>query len=134
MYLHKLNDDQKAAFLTLAQRLSMADGEDDFDEISALEDIRAQMNCQDNPNMSEVLGELPLAVFETPRDRGIAMMELLTIIYADGYLHEAEAQLIGEIAAAFDIDQDRLNTMAEWAMDALDLARGGDQLLDGGDG
>ena len=129
MYLHLLNDDQKAAFLTLAHRVSLADGEDDMDEISALDDIKAQMHSDKRPDMSEVLGDLPLAPFESPRDQAIVLMELLTITYADGYLHEAEAKLIGEIAAAFEINQERLNAMAEWAMDALDLACGGDQML-----
>jgi len=129
VFLHLLNEDQKRAFLVLAQRVSMADGEDDFDEMDALADIKLRMNVDETPDMSEVLGDLPLDPFDTPKARAIAMMELLAIIYADGYLHEAEAQLIGEIAAVFEIGQERLNAMAEWAMDSLDLGRGGQQFL-----
>lgn len=129
MFLHLLNEDQKAAFLTLAQRMGMADGEDDPDELKALEDIQLQTSIESRAEMSDVLGELPLEPFVSSNDRAIAMMELLIISYADGYLHEAEAALIGQIASAFEIDQDRLNVMAEWAMDALDLKRGGELIL-----
>jgi len=130
VFLHLLKEQQKEAFLTLAQRLSMADGEDDPDELAALHDIKLQMNFAGNADMSNVLGDLPLAPFESGRDQSIVLMELLMISYADDYLHQAEAALIGEIAAAFGVDQDRLNVMAEWAMDALDLKRGGDLILD----
>lgn len=131
MFLHLLNDEQKRAFLILSQRVSMADGEDDFDEIDALEDVKKRMNIDAAPEMNEVLGELPLAPFQTPKARAIVMMELLAVVYADGFLHEAEAALIGEIAGNFGFDQSQLNTMAEWAMDSLDLRRGAEQLLDG---
>ena len=130
MYLHLLNEEQKRAFLILSQRVSMADGEDDFDEIDALKDVMARMNVHEQPEMSEVLGALPLEPFQTPKARAIVMMELMAVIYADGYLHEAEAALIGEIAAAFEFNQEQLNTMAEWAMDSLDLRRGADQILE----
>jgi len=133
VYLHLLNDEQKRAFLTLSLRVSMSDGEDDMDEIDALEDVKMRMHVDYTPEMSEVLGELPLAPFKTPKVRAIVMMELLGVIYADGYLHEAEAALIGEIAAAFEIDQPQLNEMAEWAMDSLDLKRGGEQFLNPND-
>ncbi|MEK9724941.1 MAG: hypothetical protein VW405_15855 [Rhodospirillaceae bacterium] len=88
------------------------------------------MHVSDAPEMANVLGALPLEPFKTPKARAIVMMELLAEIYADGYLHEAEAALIGEIAAAFDFDQNQLNAMAEWAMDSLDLRRGAEQILD----
>ncbi|MBT5300206.1 MAG: hypothetical protein HOL41_17905 [Rhodospirillaceae bacterium] len=130
LFLHLLNEEQKAAFLTLAYRVSLADGEDDLDEVSALEDIKAQMHYDGTPEMSEVLGDLPLAVFQTPKARAVAMMESLMITYADGYLHDAEAKIIGEIAQAFEFDQTRLNQMAEWAMDGLDLMRSGGKILD----
>jgi len=129
LFLHLLDEEQKRAFLVLSQRVSMADGEDDFDEIDALEDVKMRMHIDYTPEMAEVLGDLPLEPFKTTETRAIVMMELLAVIYTDGYLHEAEAALIGEIAAAFEFDQTQLNTMAEWAMDSLDLKRGADHIL-----
>jgi len=132
MYLHLLNDDQRTALLKIAYRLSVADGEDGSEELETLDDLRLQLGVVEHPDMGDVLGALPLEVFDNPRARTVAMMELLVLTYVDGYLHEAEAALIGEIAENFEIGQERLNAMAEWAMDVLDLKRGGDALLSGG--
>jgi len=129
MYLHLLNDHQKSALLKLAYRLSVADGEDGSDEIAVLDDLRLQLGVDDHPDMGDVLGALPTDVFDSPQARAIAMMELLVVTYVDGYLHEAESGLIGELATAFEIDQVGLNAMAEWAMDVLDLKRGGNAVI-----
>jgi len=37
MFLHKLNAEQRKAFLVMAQRISMADGEDDMGELGPVE-------------------------------------------------------------------------------------------------
>lgn len=131
MYLHLLNDEQRTALLKIAYRLSVADGEDGTEELETLDDLRLQLGVDEHPDMGDVLGALPLTAFDSSRARTIAMMELLVMTYVDGYLHEAEAALIGEIAESFEIGQERLNAMAEWAMDVLDLKRGGDSLIAG---
>lgn len=129
MFLHLLNKDQKAAFLTLAHRVSMSDGEDGLDEMEALEGLKRRMGITADPEISAVLGNLYLEPFDTPQARAIVLMELLTIVYSDGFLHEGEAQLIGEIATGLEIDQERLSKMAEWAMNALDLEADGESLI-----
>jgi len=65
MFLHKLNAAQREAFLVMAQRISMADGEDDMGELDDIENLKAQLGISYNPDMSEVLGDLPLAPFDT---------------------------------------------------------------------
>jgi uncharacterized tellurite resistance protein B-like protein len=131
MYLHLLNETQKSAILNLAYRLSVADGEDSSDELNILDDLRRQLNIEDHLDMGDVLGQLQTDAFDTDQARTIAMMELLVVTYVDGYLHEAEAALIGELAEQLGIGQERLNAMAEWAMDVLDLRRSGDAVIAG---
>jgi len=132
MFLHKLNAEQRKAFLVMAQRISMADGEDDMGELDDIENLKAQLGLSYNPDMSEVLGDLPLTPFDTVESRVIAMMELLAIAYTDDYLHEAESDLIGDVASAFGFSQEQLNAIAGWSMNALDLRREGEALLSGG--
>jgi hypothetical protein len=132
MYLHLLNETQKTVVLNLAYRLSVADGEDGSDELEMLDDLRSQMGIEGHPDMGDVLGQLQTDAFDTEQSRSVAMMELLVVTYVDGYLHEAEAALIGELAESLGISQERLNAMAEWAMDVLDLRRGGDAIIAGG--
>lgn len=131
MYLHLLSDAQKTTLFSFAYRLSTADGEDSTEESRKMDELRQQLGLRERPDMEQVLGEITAGPFESAKVRSIAMMELLVLAYADGYLHEAEAALIGEIAEAFEIGQERLNAMAEWAMDYLDVMRGGDAFVGG---
>jgi len=129
MFLHLLNEPQKTAFLVIAQRISMADGEDSMDEVTQLEDLKKRLNTTTPPDMSAVLGELDLSAFTDHQSQVIILLELLALVYTDGYLHEAESSLIGDIAATFGFDQEALNTMAEWAMKSIELTSRGEALM-----
>ncbi len=129
MYLHLLNKNQKEAFLILAQRISMIDGEDDLSELDALNDLKGRLGLTANPDMTAVLADPDVSAFGTHKTRVIAMLELLTLAYADDHLHDAESDMISEISQKFGFDQDMLNTLASWAMRALELSRQGEELM-----
>ena len=44
----------------------MADGEDDFDEIDALDNVKKCRNIEYKPHMNEVFGTLALELCNTP--------------------------------------------------------------------
>lgn len=131
MYLHLLNKKQKEAFLVLAQRISMIDGEDDLSELDALSDLKGRLGLTANPDMTAVLADPDVSAFGTHKSRVIAMVELLTLAYADDYLHDAESDMIGQISQDFGFDQNELNKLATWAMSALALSREGEALMQG---
>ncbi len=131
MFLHLLNQTQKASFLVLAQRISMIDGEDDLSERQALNDLKDRLGLTANPDMTSVLADPDVSAFTDRKSRVIAMLELLTLAYADNYLHDAESDMIGTIAGDFGFGQDELNKLAGWAMSALELSRQGESLMDG---
>lgn len=132
MFLHLLNQKQKEAFLVLAQRISMIDGEDDMNELDALGDLKKRLGVTTNPDMTAVLADPDISAFTSRKTRVITMLELLTLAYADGYLHDAESDMISDLSAAFGFDQDDLNGMAAWAMDALELSGKGEALMEDG--
>lgn len=132
MFLHLLNPVQKKAFLVLAQRISMIDGEDDMSELDALGDLKQRLGLKDNPDMTDVLADPDVSAFKNRSSRVIVMLELLTLAYADNYLHDAESSMISDISTAFGFDQDELNALAGWAMDAIELTKKGEALM--GDG
>lgn len=129
MFLHYLNSKQKIAFLVLAQRMSMIDGEDDRSERDVLNGLKGRLGITANPSMTAVLGDPDVSVFRSRKSRVIAMLELLTLAYADGYLHVAESDMISDITGTFGFDQEELNALAAWAMDALELTRQGEKLM-----
>lgn len=131
MFLHLLNLKQKEAFLVLAQRISMIDGEDDMSELDALGDLKSRLGLTANPSMTAVLADPDVSAFTSRKSRVIAMLELLTLAYADGYLHDAESDMISDVSTAFGFDQDDLNALAAWSMEALELSKRGEALMDG---
>ncbi len=130
MFLHLLNKAQKESFLILAQRMSMIDGEDDMSELDAFQSLKSQLGLTHNPGMTAVLADTDVSAFTTYKSRVIAMLELLRMVYADDFLHDAEAGMISDISAAFGFDQEHLNALATWAMDAIELTRRGEALMD----
>jgi hypothetical protein len=129
MFLHLLNPAQKKSFLVLAQKISMIDGEDGRRELDRLDHLKIALGLPEGPDMRAVLGDLDIEAFDTRQSRSIAMMELLSLAYIDDYLHEAESDLIGDIAVAFGFGQEDLNKMAEWAMSSLELVTRGETLM-----
>jgi len=119
MFLQFLNPQQQRAFMVLAQRLAMADGDDADEEQEALDAVQAEMGQTFDIPVGEILGALDVSAFDTPTARTLSMLELLVLAYADEYLHEAESTIVSEIAVAFSINQDQLNDMAVWAGQAL---------------
>jgi uncharacterized tellurite resistance protein B-like protein len=123
MLYHLLDDDQKNAFFVLANKLAMADGEDSMEEAESLGSLKAELGGGVEAPMERVLAAVDVSAFASRSARVIAMLELLCIAYADEYMHEAEADLVGEIAESFGFTQTELDAMAMWAGRALEQRR-----------
>lgn len=121
MFLHLLNDTQKTKFLVFAHKLAMCDGEDTSQEEDMLLQLQQEMETDIKVPMAEVLGEIDVRAFSTMDARVIAMIELLMVAYTDNYVHEAEAELISDIAHRFGFSQQMLDRLVDWAGRALAL-------------
>lgn len=121
MFLHLLNDPQKASFLVFAHKLAMCDGEDSPEEEATLAAIQEEMEVSIDVSMDEVLGDLDVSAFNTADARIIAMLELLMLAYADNYIHEAEADLVSDLAYRFGLSQSALDRLVDWTSRALAL-------------
>ncbi len=115
MFLDLLNERQKASFMVLASRLTMADGEDSGDEEEALNALREEMHFTGAVETSRVLGDLDVTAFDTHKSRVVAALELLRLAYADEYVHEAEIALVRDICGEMGFPEEWLTTMGEWA-------------------
>jgi uncharacterized tellurite resistance protein B-like protein len=115
MFLKELSEPQKQAFLVLATRITQSDGEDSADEFEELQKLSAEMSIEYHVEMSDVLGDIDAAPFNTQRSRIITALELMRLVYADDYMHEAEVAEVQHICRALDFNPDWVATMAEWA-------------------
>lgn len=131
MLLAEFNDAQKAAFLVLAHKLTMADGEDAADEEAALKRLNQEMGGGVKVPMDRVLGPINVTAFSDARSRVVAMLELLVLAYTDDFLHQEEQKLVGQVCVALGFNQDDLNELAQWAWRRLDLLEAGKPDPDG---
>jgi len=115
MFLEHLNEPQKRAFLVLAQRITQADGEDAADEHTALEALCAEMEIAFDVDMKAILADIDVAAFDNHRARVIAGLELMRLVHADDYVHEAEVAEAMAICRAMQFPDPWIVTMREWA-------------------
>lgn len=115
MFLDLLNESQREAFLILASRVAMSDGEDSAEERDALESLRREMGIHHDVDIQAVLGDIDVRSFDTHRTRVAAALELLRLAYADEYVHEAEIAEVRDICTAMGFPEEWLSTMGEWA-------------------
>lgn len=115
MFLEMLNIKQREAFMVLANRIAIADGDDSREELQALEDLSDEMGVQNSVDMDQVLGEINVAAFDTHKARVIAALELLRLAYADEYVHESEIAEVRDVCEAMGFPEEWLSTMGEWA-------------------
>lgn len=115
MFLDLLNESQREAFLILASRVAMSDGEDSAEERDALDSLRREMGIHHDVDIQAVLGEIDVRSFDTHRTRVAAALELLRLAYADEYVHEAEIAQVRDICTAMGFPEEWLSTMGEWA-------------------
>lgn len=115
MFLEHLNDPQKRAFLVLAQRITQADGEDAADEHDALQALCAEMEIPFDVDMKAILADIDVRPFDSHRARVIAVLELMRLLHADDYVHEAEVAEVLSICRAMQFPEPWVVTMREWA-------------------
>lgn len=115
MFLDMLNSQQCEAFIVLAGRLAIADGEDSAEELEALSSLKKEMGITREVTMDEILADIDVHAFDTHKSRVIAALELLRLAYADEYVHEAEIAEVRKVCEAMGFPEEWLTTMGEWA-------------------
>lgn len=115
MFLTELNEPQKRAFLVLAQRITQADGEDSAEENEALATLSAEMDIPFDTDMKAILADIDISMFNSHRARVIAALELMRMVYADDFVHEAEVAEVLRICKAMGFPEPWVVTMREWA-------------------
>ena len=115
MFLEILNNEQREAFLVLACRIAISDGEDSAEEMEAIDGLRQEMGIAGEIDMKNVLADIDVSAFDTHKSRVVAALELLRLAYADEYVHEAEIAEVREVCEAMGFPEEWLSTMGEWA-------------------
>ncbi|MEL6346662.1 MAG: TerB family tellurite resistance protein [Myxococcota bacterium] len=129
MFLHEFTEPQRQAFLTLAARLSSADGSPSDAELALIIQMREEMDLPPSWRPSWENTDVLLNWFVTPRDRAIAILELLRLARSDQKITERELTFIREVARTFELSKERVRRLASWLARHEALLQDGDRLL-----
>jgi len=106
MFLANLTNEQKPAFLSLAQAIVAADGVLSRDEASMMEQYRQEMAFPVSAEEQSQSFEVSTEVFKTAplTVKKQIVFELVALACTDNDYADEERRLLGEIGAALDLD------------------------------
>ena len=131
MYLMKLENNEKFAFLKLAYYMANIDGELDLEEINVIEEYCAEMGLEDveidlnDFDLDKVLKEI-----KTPKSQKIALLELMILVHSDDKFHKFENKVISDIARFYNIPQHTIDTYSQWGKMASALFLQGELFIE----
>lgn len=116
MFLGTFNDDQKRAFLVLADAVINADRRLAPQEEAMIALMRAEMGMPDGepvPTMDEAAA---VAAFDSHRVRVAAMLELTGLGLADAEMAAEEALALARLGAAFGFTETQILGQRDWVL------------------
>jgi uncharacterized tellurite resistance protein B-like protein len=124
MFLHQLNDEQRALLVTLATRMIVVDNVVALQEIAAMNDLLAEVGNRKSDEQNPSDRATILRVFNDKRSRVLAAFELLFIAHVDENFHPAEGDLFKQICDDFGFTSDEYDNLVR-------LADGGAEVFNG---
>ena len=133
MNLRYLNAQQRKALSILAFHMAMADGIVTDSENAMMADIKAELGVDEEITPMELMERPSLEVFDNPRAKATALLQLLTLAFVDNKFPSSESEVVAELSAELGIEGTELERFKDWARNNVDLRMGFDRLLDGMD-
>jgi len=129
MFLNKLEDNEKKAFLALAHHIARCDGNFSGNEHNIIAIYCFEMQIEDigysdtNFNLNTILEE-----FRSEEHIKIVLLEIMALIYSDG-LHHEEQKILNVIIDKFNINKELVVVYAEWSKAILSISNQGQALI-----
>lgn len=122
MFLNLLDNDEKLAFVELAERMIKADGLVIGREEASLAALKAEMGTP-----SEAIGgrstEELAGVFKNWRSKVVALLELIGLGYTDTSFSIGEQSLVDQVAQHMGMSEKDLAGIEEWVQEHVSLIR-----------
>ncbi len=117
MYLNKLNDKEKIAFMAFARLVQSADRNVSEDEEIMIKGYYHEMNLFGEREEKYSVEEL-IDIFNgsTIENKKIIIFEAIGLAYADGVYDESEKNLIGKIANGIGITNDVMSKLDDYVL------------------
>lgn len=123
MFLNRLNDEEKLAFISLARNVQLADNDVSEEEKLLIQGYYHEMNLFGVKEIEYSDDEL-INVFKysTIENKKIVIFEAIGLAYADGDYSINEKNLINKIAYGIGITDDALDYLNEYVVSYIKLA------------
>ncbi len=129
MFLNKLEDNEKVAFLTLAHHIARSDGDFSENEQNTIATYCMEMQIQDiDYNESNFDLDTILSEITSKENQKILLLEIMALIYSDG-LHEEEQKILNVITEKYNISEALCVVYSEWSKSILSISNQGQTLI-----
>ena len=124
MFLNKLKEKEKVAFLELAYYVANSDNDFSSKEEEVINSYCVEMQIDNiDFDKSKFNLDLTLSNIESAQSQKIVLLEIMALIYSDNILHQAEEKVLQSMAEKFQLNPKLVSVYAEWskAMFALTI-------------
>ncbi len=131
MFLNRLTDEEKIAFLEIAHHVAHSDNDFSEDQKSIINKYCLEMQIADinyDESTFDIYDTLNKITKRTSRK--VVVLEIMALIYSDNFLHEEERKVLEKILEEFDLNYNHSVIYTEWAKTMLSLYRQGNALID----
>jgi uncharacterized tellurite resistance protein B-like protein len=129
MWLDALTEPQRVALFALAHDVIVSDGLLDPNEEAMMERLRREMGLPADVQSQYIELDGIAGVFDSPRARRIALVNLIHLSYVDGALEIEEECVLRELADAFGVAEDEFTLLENWVKRLRALEEEGKGLL-----
>ena len=131
MFLNRLNQDEKMAFLELAHHIARSDNNFSEDQKSIIAKYCMEMQIEDITYDADSFDiYTTLDKIKDQRSRKIVLLEIMALIYSDDFLHEEERKVLEKILEEFDLNYNLSVVYTQWAKTMLSLYIQGSALIE----
>lgn len=122
MFLNKLEEKEKLAFLELAHYTAGKDNNFSLSEKDIINNYCLEMQI-DNIGFDIEKFDLyrTLNEIKKPKSQKIVLLEIMILIYSDSFLHEEERKILEKILEEFNLSYHLATVYEEWAKAILSL-------------
>ena len=123
MFLNLLDEDEKAAFAALAEKMITSDGIVVGREAATLGALKGEMGVgAEAVNSTAAVSDLA-AVFSDRRSKIVVLLELVGLGYSDTSFCGTERSLVSEVAREMGVGADDLAKLEKWVQGHMEHIR-----------
>lgn len=131
MFLNRLDQEEKVAFLEIAHHIARSDNDFSEDQKTIISKYCMEMQMDEidyDENKFDIYNTLEKV--KDSRSRKIILLEIMALIYSDDFLHEEERKVLEKVLEEFDLNYNLSIVYAQWAKSMLALYIQGNALIE----